>query len=308
MTGPLSLKMESRDEAKRLNPQRQLRIYSTQMRMRWVYFIVAGLLAGVVTLVGGTNPQRASFDHTPLQRVLTSYVGAEGRVDYAALKKNRGDLGRMIQQISAVSPDNKPQPFPTREAKLAYWINAYNAWILRLIVDNYPTSSITKIGLISYGVFFIKRVSLGGEKMTLRDQENDIIGARFHDARIPFAINCASASCPPLSTRVYLPEALDEQLTAAARIFLNDDRQVKIEVTGIPIELSKIFDWYASDFTEVLGSRSGGKKTVVDYIRSYLNNERRQALARIPNVKVNYQDYDWSLNDQARAVAQGSPR
>lgn len=275
--------------------------------MRWD-FVTLAMLLGVATLLGDPRPQRASFDYAPLQSVLSNYVDAKGMVDYAALKQNRGDLDKMIEQISAVSPDNKPQLFPTREAKLAYWINAYNAWILRIVVDNYPTSSITKIGLIPYGAFFVKRVSLGGEKMTLRSLENDIIRARFHDPRIHFAINCASASCPPLSTRVYLPGTLDEQLDAAARAFINDNRQVKLDVAGNRIELSKIFDWYASDFTEALGSRSGGNRTVVDYIRSYLNDERRQALAKIPNAKVNYQDYDWSLNDQARAVAQGSPR
>jgi len=275
--------------------------------MQWD-FVTLAMLLGVATLLGDPMPQRASFDYTPLQSVLSNYVDAKGMVDYAALKRNRGDLDKMIEQISAVSPDNKPQLFPTREAKLAYWINAYNAWILRIVVDNYPTSSITKIGVIPYGAFFVKRVSLGGERMTLRSLENDVIRARFHDPRIHFAINCASASCPPLSTRVYLPGTLDEQLDAAARKFINDNRQVRLDVGGNRIELSKIFDWYASDFTESLSSKPGGKRTVMDYIRGYLDDERRQALAKIPNAKVNYQDYDWSLNDQARAAAQGSPR
>jgi Protein of unknown function, DUF547 len=137
--------------------------------------------ASGAALLAESTRQRTSFDYAPLQQVLTSYVDAEGRVDYAALKRNRGDLDKMSEQISAVSPDNKPQLFPTREAKLAYWINAYNTWILRIVVDNYPTSSITKIGLIPYGAFFVKRVSLGGEKLTLRSLENDIIRARFHD-------------------------------------------------------------------------------------------------------------------------------
>ena len=277
------------------------------MKMRWSLALVPALL-GVAALLGGPTPQQTPFHYNPLQRVLTRHVGADGRVDYAALKQNRGDLDRMIEQISAVSPDNKPQLFPTREAKLAYWINAYNAWILRVVADNYPTSSITKIGLIPYGAFFVKRVRLGGEQMTLRSLENDIIRARFHDPRIHFAVNCASASCPPLSARVYLPDTLDEQLDSAARAFINDDRQVNFDVAGNRIGLSKIFDWYASDFTESLSSTPGGKRTVMDYIRIYLTNARRQVLARIPNAKVSYQDYDWSLNDQAAAVEQGSQR
>jgi hypothetical protein len=278
------------------------------MTVRWVYAILGALLLGVLSLVGDTKVQRPSFDYRPLQRVLANYVDAEGRVDYARLKENRDDLDEMIEQIANVSPDNTPQLFPTREAKLAYWINAYNAWILRIIVDNYPTSSITKIGLIPYGAFFVKRVRLGGDKMTLRSLENDIIRGRFHDPRIHFAINCASASCPPLRSRVYLPETIDEQLDAATSAFINDHRHVTLDAAGKRIELSKIFEWYESDFTDGLNSKSGGKKTVVDYLERYLNGERRQVLEKLSQAKINYQDYDWSLNDQARAVAQDSTR
>jgi len=278
------------------------------MTMRWVYPILGVLLVGVPALAGDTKLQRASFDYRPLERVLASFVDAEGRVDYAALKQNRGDLDKMIEQISNRSPDNAPQLFPTREAKLAYWINAYNAWILRIVVDNYPTPSITKIGLVPYGAFFVKRVRLGGEEMTLRSLENDIIRGRFHEPRIHFAINCASASCPPLRSHAYLPETLDAQLDAAARAFINNPRHVSFDAAGNRIELSKIFDWYAADFTEAPISKSGGKRTAVDYLKGYLSNERRQVLEKLSQAKISYQDYDWSLNDQARAITQDSTR
>ncbi|MBI1982726.1 MAG: DUF547 domain-containing protein [Acidobacteria bacterium] len=276
--------------------------------MRRIYVIFGALLLGAPMLVGDSKPQRPPFDYRPLERVLAKYLDAEGRVDYAALKQNRHDLDEMIERISSVSPDSAPELFPTREAKLAYWINAYNAWILRIVVDNYPTTSITKIGMIPYGAFFVKRVRLGGSKMTLRSLENDIVRGRFHDPRIHFAINCASASCPPLRNRVYLAETLDQQLDAATRAFINDPRHVKLDAAGNRIELSKIFDWYASDFTEALGSKSGGKRTVADYLKGYLNDERRQVLEKLPQAKVSYQEYDWNLNDQAQAVARGSSR
>ncbi len=276
------------------------------MTMRWVYVILGVLLIGVLSLVGDTEPQQPPFDYRPLERVLANYVDGKGRVDYAALKQNRDDLDEMIERFSNRSPDSAPDLFPTREAKLAYWINAYNTWILRIVVDDYPTSSITKIGLVPYGAFFVKRVPLGGEKMTLRSLENDIIRGRFHDPRIHFAINCASASCPPLRSRAYRPETLDAQLDAATRAFINDKRHVRLDPAGNRIELSKIFEWYSSDFTATAGSNSGGKKTVVGYLKGYLNDERRKVLEEISPAKIIYQDYDWSLNDRARGVARGS--
>ncbi len=242
----------------------------------------------------------SSFDYTPLERLLHSCVDDRGFVNYIALKQNRADLDHLIQQMARVSPVNSPQLFPTHEARLAYWINAYNAWVLRIVVDHYPTSSITKIGWIPYSAFFIRRVQLGGKKLTLRSLENHVIRAGFHDARIHFAINCASRSCPPLAGRVYRPETLDEQLDAAARAFINDNRQVTLDDVGHKIVLSKIFDWYASDFREAYPAKFQKDGTVLDYLKLYLTPERQAILQKLSGAKVSYYDYDWGLNDQAQ--------
>jgi Protein of unknown function, DUF547 len=240
----------------------------------------------------------AKFDYAPLDQVLSSYVDPAGKVNYRALKQNRVPLDRMIEQIERASPENAPGLFPDRDAKLAYWINAYNSWILRTVVDHYPITSITKTGRIPYGAFFIMRVTLGEKKMTLRSLENDIIRGRFHDPRIHFAINCASISCPPLAPRVYRPETLDHQLDEAARVFINDYRNVTLDESRHKIVLSKIFDWYATDFKGALALKGKKDPTVVDYLKLYLTPERRQMLERMAGDQINFHEYDWGLNDQ----------
>lgn len=264
------------------------------------------LLLGCAATPGekaGATP--TNFDDAPLERVLSTYVNASGRVNYAALKQHRGDLDRMIEEIERASPASAPRLFPGRDAQLAYWINAYDAWVLRIVVDHYPTSSITKIGLVPFSAFFVMKVELGGQKMTLRSLENDIIRGQFHDPRIHFAINCASESCPPLAPRVYRPETLNQQLDEAARAFINDNRNVTLDEAGKKIVLSKIFDWYASDFKDYLAAHGHQDATVVDYLKLYSTPERRQVLEKLSGAKVSYYDYDWGLNEQPRGRSAG---
>ncbi len=239
------------------------------------------------------------FDYAPLDRLLATYVDDAGFVYYAGLKQNRADLDKVVSEMARTSPDNAPAVFPTREAQLAYWINAYNAEVLRVVVDHYPTSSITRIGLIPFGAFFIERIELGGKKLTLRGLENDIVRCRFHDARIHFAINCASRSCPPLARHAYQPEKLEAQLEDAARAFINDDREVTLDETGGRVVLSKIFDWYAADFREAYTAKFQRPGGVMDYLKVYSTPERRKILEKLSGAKVTYYEYDWGLNDRA---------
>ena len=262
--------------------------------------------AALMMLAGGAYARSqeakappAAMDYAPLERLLAAHVDAHGFVDYVSLKQDRGDLDRMIDEIERASPARAPELFPSRESRLAYWINAYNAWILRIVVDHYPISSITRIGHVPYSAFFVMRVTLGGRKMTLHALEDNVIRAGFHDPRIHFAINCASRSCPPLARQVYRPETLDRELDQAARAFINDNRQVTLDEAGRRIVLSKIFDWYASDFKEAAAAKSHHAGTVVDYLRIYSTPERLKLLDKLSGVKPAYHDYDWSLNGQA---------
>jgi hypothetical protein len=135
--------------------------------------------------------------------------------------------------------------------------------------------------------------------MTLRSLENDILRKHFGEPRIHFAINCASISCPPLAREVYRPGALEEQLERATREFINDEREVMIDTPRNRLVLSKIFDWYKSDFAEAIPGAASEDAGLIDYLKRYLTPERRRALERLSNPKIEYLDYDWGLNEQA---------
>ena len=263
------------------------------MRELVLWLVISALPAQVPA------PPQPTFDDAPLARILHEYVNDHGLVNYAALKKNHADLDRFIQEISTTSPANAPQIFSTRAGQLAYWINAYNAWVLKIVVDHYPIESITKISLVPFSAFYLTRVTLGGKSMTLNALETSILRSGFHEPRIHFAINCASRSCPPLSQEVYRAETLDKQLNDAARNFVNDNRNVTLDETHHRIVLSMIFKWYARDFESAIqpGSHSRGT-TVLDYLRPYLTPDRQMMLSRLKGVAPSYHPYDWSLNGQ----------
>lgn len=165
------------------------------MRFGWAVLLAAAPLA-------------AQFDHSAWDRVLKKSTNVLGEVDYGALKKDRKDLDDYVRRLSEMSPDSKKDAFPTREAALAYWLNAYNALVMRAVVDAYPTKSVRDLGLL-YGFFRRKDHTLGGTKISLLALENDIIRPRFNDARIHFAIVCASISCPLLDREAFQPDTVD---------------------------------------------------------------------------------------------------
>ena len=183
---------------------------------------------------------------------------------------------------------NAPQKGWTEDQKLAYWINAYNAFTLELILDNYPVKSIKDIGATIKIPFVntpwdIKFINIGGEEYDLNNLEHGIIRKDFEEPRIHFALVCAAVSCPKLQNRAYLPESLDAQLTKAAKEFLADPKKNEIKGENKAI-LSKLFNWYGGDFTK--------KMSLEEYINQYSD------INIFPNAKINYINYDWSLNEQ----------
>jgi len=141
------------------------------------------------------------FDHHLFTNVLRQFVGEQGRVDYAQLKANPNTLNAYLAQLAEVSPESQPELFPTRADQLAYWINAYNAFVLKGVLDKYP---ITTVWQADVGLFFKRRRFVaGGKRYSLDDIEHRILRARFGESRIHFAINCASASCPVLPAAAF---------------------------------------------------------------------------------------------------------
>ena len=206
--------------------------------------------------------------------LLKKYVTGSG-VRYAAWKANGADvaaLGRVVEAIGAANTSGL-----SRNDQIAFYINAYNAWILHEVLEKYPTKSV-KDPLFTF--FTGKRITVAGEKMSFKRLEDGIIRPRFKEPRIHFALNCASRSCPPLRAEAYYGARLDAQFDEQTRTFLNTERGVKL--SGETAQLSKIFDWYKDDF--------GGDAGVAAFLKRY-----RKGKAEFKS--VTYQDYDWDLNE-----------
>ena len=139
----------------------------------------------------------AQISYQSYDRLLKTYV-RDDKVDYQALLADKDSLFAFTDQLSKISPQSHPDYFISNDQQLSYWINAYNAFILKIIIENYPLDSIKDIKLIGFTVWLHKNL-IGGQEISFKALEDDIIREKFKDPRIHFAINCASYSCPPFS-------------------------------------------------------------------------------------------------------------
>ena len=242
---------------------------------RWFGLISSFLLMALVT--AGWSLETA--DHTLYGELLGRHV-KNGAVDYRGLKKKEGELDQYLDLLDQTSPDAL-----SRNEQLALYINAYNAYTLKLILDNHPVASIKDIGGWLKGPWKIRFCRIGGKTLTLDEIEHEIIRPRFKDPRVHFAVNCASKSCPPLISEPYQESILDEQLDANTRDFLNDPDENRLE--GDTLYVSKIFKWFREDF--------GGD--VVGFFLEQARDELKDRLSeRRDQIKIRYLDYDWRLN------------
>jgi hypothetical protein len=232
-----------------------------------------------------------AFDHhhSKWTNVLREFVH-DGMVDYAGLKKRgQSELDAYLASLQAVCPGEYGRW--TREQKLAFWINAYNAFTVRLVLDHYPLRSIRSIGLLPMAAFrdaFIPLESLRGAKLSLNDIEHQILRKEFDEPRIHFAIVCASRSCPPLKSEAYRGADLDRQLEHAARGFIQNRAMNRFDAETRTLHLSSIFKWFREDFEKSAGS-------VPAFVARYADAGTASAI-RAGGVKIEFLDYDWSLN------------
>ena len=238
----------------------------------------------------------SDFDqtHAIWNGLVKQYV-KNGSVSYGALKSGgRQELNRYLGSLEAVCPAQY-QGW-NQSQKLAFWINAYNAYTVDLILDNYPTSSIMKIAGGNGAAFKQRFIPLGhlakrgskSAKIALNDVENNVIRKQFREPRIHFALVCASKSCPPLRSEAYRGATLSRQLEAQTRAFIRDSKLNRYDASSNTLSLSRIFEWYGEDFQR-------GGSTVPSFVARYLDASAAAAIkAKTP--RVTYLDYDWSLN------------
>lgn len=232
--------------------------------------IASLLLAAVVQLVTAQDkPTR--MDHSAWDLLLRKYVSTAGAVDYTGIKADL-TFERYLGSLSRFAP----QDAWTADDKKAYWINAYNAYTVKLVCDNLPLKSIRDIG----EPWKKKFIKIGGEMMDLDHIENGILRKEFDDPRIHFAINCASVSCPSLLNQAYHARTLNAQLDEATKRFINDPLRNKLGAEKM--QLSSIFDWFKADFTKA--------GTVVQFIQRYTE------VKLAANAAISYLEYDWGLN------------
>ncbi len=180
--------------------------------------------------------------HEMWDSLLQQHVSEDGKVNYQGFKR---DSVRLNEYLNLLSKNHPSEQNWSREEQLAYWINAYNAFTVKLVVDNYPVQSIKDIkkGIAFVNsVWDIKFIQIEGRSYDLNNIEHGILRPKFKEPRIHFAINCASASCPKLLNRAYKADRLDKQLDEAAQAFLSDPFKNKIAADRI--EISKIFSWF----------------------------------------------------------------
>jgi hypothetical protein len=248
-----------------------------------ICFLCLLAISGCAIRLPSVSPAMPPPDHSEWDVLLKKHVNAEGFVRYKNFIADSASLNRYLARLSAAHP----QKSWSREEQMAYWINAYNAFTVKLIVDAYPVASIKDI---KSGIPFVntvwdlKFINIQGQIYDLNNIEHGILRPQFKDARIHAAVNCASWSCPKLCNEAFTAGRLETQLEDAMRLFVNDPQRNRI--TDNKAELSAIFNWFAGDFKRQSGS-----------VRAFVN---RYAEVKIGNdTPVSHLDYDWRLNEES---------
>ncbi len=220
-----------------------------------------------------TLPDVKGFD------ALLRRVVKKNRVDYTSLKKDHKALDAFLDSLKTANLKGA-----TKDEQLVFWINAYNAGCLKLVLDHIlgrGRMGRDLEGVLKVSGFFKKRaIEVSGDLLSLDNIEAN--GRKLGDPRIHFAVNCASGSCPPLRGAAWTAKGLDEALTQATESYLASPQGLRIEKDGVRV--SKIFKWYQKDF--------GGPKGVRAFLMRYAPKAAKEKLAG----NIGWLDYDWTLN------------
>ena len=231
---------------------------------------------------------RNSADSKPVTHeiwngLLKKHVNADGWVDYKGFIRDSAELNRYLKVLETAHPNDKTW---SRNEQMAYWINAYNAYTVQLIVRNYPVKSIKDIkkGLAFVNsVWDIQFIKIQGFTYDLNNIEHNILRPIYKDPRVHAAVNCASYSCPKLRPEAYTAARLDEQLNDAMAGFVNDP--IRNRISSSKAEISEIFKWFKGDFEQ------NGQN-----LRAFLNQFSKEKIT--DKTDIAHLDYNWSLNQQ----------
>lgn len=215
--------------------------------------------------------------------VLALHVDDAGRIDFAGLQQDHRDLDRVVAFIAAVDPAAQPQRFPDRESKLAFYINAYNALAMHGVVEDGVPKTLGGFRKVRF--FYLKKFIIGNKSISLYRFENEVIRP-LGEERIHFALNCMVVGCPGLPRVAFSAEVLDRQLDTAARTFIGENRNIRVDPAKREVWLSAIFDFYTKDFLAHAPS-----------LIAYVNRYRDEPVPG--NFRLRFSDYDWTVNDRS---------
>jgi len=241
------------------------------------FFLLIGFLSIVMADVS-----EATVDHSIYAALLGKYV-QQGQINYRGFKTDEAKLDQYLKVLENTGSD-KLDP----NNQFAFYINAYNAWTIKLILSGYPgVKSIKDLGSILKSPWKKKISHLDGDVITLDHIEHNILRPRFKDPRVHFAINCAALSCPPLISEPYRGSTLDRQLDDSAKNFINDPQRNYLK--GNTLYVSKIFKWFVEDFNN----------DIIGFFLKYAEKELKKELeVQGDSIKIKYLHYNWSLNGQ----------
>ncbi len=237
----------------------------------WLSLMIGACLLCAMSL-------HAEPDDSDYARLLNTYVADDG-VRYAAWAKQVDDVSALKAFVSELGQTDLDGL--SKDAQKAFYINLYNAGMLQAVLDHYPLKSVKSIGLLPFSVFKKKWIALGDDKVSLDHIEKGILLEEYFDARIHFAVNCASESCPPLRAEPFVGERLNTQLDEQTRLFADSGRAARVDVEKEAVAYSELFKWDADDFG-------------VENPSEFLNRYRETDLPM--DHSVGWIPYDWSLN------------
>jgi len=247
-------------------------------------------------------------NHTIFTKLLQEYV-KDAKVNYAGFL-NSPEFEKYLESLNNISPDDFNTW--TDSQKIAFWINSYNAFTIKAIIDHYPIQrSFTLVGIFYApknsilqipGVWKKLQFQAVGQNVTLDHIEHGILRKEFNEPRIHAAINCASISCPDLRNEAYIADKIDKQLDDSSKNFVNSKTKgVLIDKNESKIKVSKIFKWFGDDFfsnyhKQEFNDKSDKQNGTLGFIYKYINDDEKFFLLN-SNYKLKYMSYDWSLNE-----------
>jgi len=276
-------------------------------------YILCGPEPRLIQFTQANGDDNQSFTYTDLDNALGTYVDGSGMVDYKELKADRKKLDSFSASLGTLSAEIYENEWDEK-AKIAFWINAYNALTLEAIIEHYPIKS-SVIASLTYpknslrqipGVWDKLEFKVMGKKRTLDNIEHDELRAKFNEPRIHVALVCAAMGCPPLRNESFTGKKLDTQLDDQVKRFLVDSKKFKIDRKSNVVYLSSIFKWFGEskqDFLKTYGTKekfkdhSAARRSILNFVSKYVNDEDKKYLED-KKYTIKYLDYDWTLNEQ----------